>query len=124
MSDLSDRSHLPLEPAEFGELPEIPLIRGHDADAAPSGTHRDQSIVREPTLSDLFVAVFSGEAGQHFARLSPVTEIRHQDSFRPAEISLQSFHRITRSFAGARVELFEHNRTQPHDRTRVQPSNG
>jgi hypothetical protein len=113
---------LPLKRPEFGQPSKISFVGGNDADAAPSRTHRDQSIVSEPPLSDLFVAVFSGEVDEYPARLGPVAEIRHKDSFRPLKIPFQSLHRFARSFLSARVELFEHDCTQPHNRTRVQTS--
>jgi hypothetical protein len=123
LSVKSDSSHLPVEAAEFGEPAKISFVGGDDADAAHPGAHRDQCIVAKSTLPDFFIAVFCGDTGQHSAHLSPVAEIRNQNPFRAVEVPFQPFDGMTGAITRSRIKFLKHDRTQPHNRTRVQPSN-
>jgi hypothetical protein len=52
-------------------------------------------------------------ASKHSAGLSPIAQIRHQDSPRPVKISLQALHNLTITVGGTGIEFLEHHGTEP-----------
>jgi hypothetical protein len=107
---------------KFCEPSEIQLIRRDHANTKSPRAHRNQRIVCQASLSNLLVIIFGCQARQNPPRLSPVAEIRHQYSLRSIEVAFQSLHHMLAAITGTSVEFLEHNRTQPHHRTRVKPS--
>ena len=116
---LSDCRHLPLEAAEFGELPEIPLIRRKHSDPASPRAHRDQCIIGQASLTELLVVILGRQPGEHSPRFRPVAEVRYQYSLRSIKVPFQSFHQMMATIACTGVKFFEHDRTQPHNRARI-----
>jgi hypothetical protein len=104
---------LPLKCAEFGQPTVIALIGGEHSDAQPPGAHRNQCVVGQPPLSDLFVMIFGRQPSKHSAGLSPVAEIGYQESFHPVKISFQSLYHAPLPLTSAGVEFLKHNRTRP-----------
>jgi hypothetical protein len=60
---LLDDDELPPECAEFRETTVVALIGGEHPYAQSPETHRNQRVVGQPPLSDLFVIVFLPQAG-------------------------------------------------------------
>jgi hypothetical protein len=80
--------YLPLKCAKFSEPTVVSLIGSEYSDAKPPGAHRNQCVVGQAPLSDLFVIIFGRQPSKHSTGLSPVAEIGYQDSFHPVKISL------------------------------------
>src|SRR5271165_6532979 len=70
-----DGGHLPMKCAKFGEPAVVAFIGGEYPNAQPPGAHRNQCVVGQPPLSNLFVVVLGRQASKHSARLSPIAEI-------------------------------------------------
>src|SRR5271165_6153365 len=113
MQSVLQGDHLPLKCTEFGEPTVVTFIGGEHPYAQPPGAHRNQCVVGQPPLSNLFVSVFLPQPSKHSAGLSPVTEIGYQESFHPVKISFQSLNHAPLPVTSTCVEFFEHNRAQP-----------
>jgi hypothetical protein len=57
--------------------------------------------------------ILGRQASEHRAGVSPVAQIRHEDSFRPIKVSLQSFHHPTITVGRPGVEFFEYDCAEP-----------
>src|ERR1700732_4813290 len=98
-------SHFPLEGTEFGEPGEVALVRGDHRRAPSRGAHRNQRIVCQTSLPDLFVAISSRQARPHSSGLSPVTEGGKQNPFDPVEVALHSFQRLSNAARCSSIEF-------------------
>src|ERR1700722_17975468 len=119
---VSKRGHLPLEGAKLGEPAEISFVGRDHSDAQSPRAHRDQCVIGQTSLPDLFVMIPGRQASKHSPGLSPVPKIRNQDSLRPVEISLQAFYNLTIAIVCASIEFFEYDCTEPKGRIRSEPA--
>ena len=112
------RGHFPLEGAKLGEPAEVSFVGCDHSDAQSPRAHRDQCVIGQSSLSDLFVMILDRQASKHSAGLSPVAEIRDQDTLRPVKISLQAFHNLTVAVGRTSIKFLEHYCTEPKGRIR------
>src|SRR6266700_352083 len=110
------RGHLPLEGTELGEPAEVSFVGCDNSDAQSPGAHCDQCIIGQSALSDQFVVILGCQASKYSANLSPVAEIRHQDTLRLVKISFQALHIPTVAVGRTSIKFFEHNCTEPKGR--------
>jgi hypothetical protein len=88
-------------------------FRGDHRRAPSRGAHRNQRIVCQTSLPDLFVAISSRQARQYSSGLSPVTEGGKQNPFDPVEVALHSFQRLSNAARCSSIEFLEHRSTEP-----------
>src|SRR5208282_5545359 len=88
LANPSNRRHFPLKRAEFREPAEITLVGRDHADPKSSSAHREQGVIGQTSAPDLFVVILGSQSSQNLACLSPVAEVRHQNSIDPVEVSL------------------------------------
>jgi hypothetical protein len=113
---------LPLEGAKPGEPAEVSFVGCDHSYAQSPCAYRDQCIIGQSALSDLFVVMLGRQASQHSAGMSQVAEIRHQDTLRPVKISFQALHNLTVAVGGTGIKFFEHHCTEPKGRIRSESS--
>ena len=99
---------------KFRKSHEILSVRGYHCYSSAAGAYRYQRIIRQPALSNLFVIVLGRQSCQHFAGLSPVVEIRHQDPPRFLKITFRSLQHIPIAGGDSGMQFLEHDRTQPN----------
>jgi hypothetical protein len=67
----SKTSKLPPKRTKLSESAEVPLVDGPHCDAYSAGTHRNECIIGQSPLADLFVIIFFSKAGKHPGRPAP-----------------------------------------------------
>ena len=74
----SKRGHLPLEGAKLGEPAEISFVGRDHSDTQSPRAHRDQCVIGQTSLPDLFVMILGRQASKRSPGLSPVAKIRNR----------------------------------------------
>src|SRR4029077_15391506 len=105
--------HLPWEGTKFGEPGEAALVRGDHRRAHSRGAHRNQRIVFETSLPDLFVTNPRRHERPYSSGCGPVSEGRNQNPFDPVEVALHSFQRLSNTARCCSTEFLEHHSTEP-----------
>jgi hypothetical protein len=103
----------PLKLAKFRESREFPIVHGDNADSLSARTHRNQSVIGETFLANLFVIVFGRKPREYISGIAPILQVRNYDSACLLKIVLQPLNRAMGLFIRAGIKFFEDNRTQP-----------
>ena len=119
-----DIGQSPLNWAEFGEPTKVSFIGGEQLDAQPPRAYRHQRVVGQSSLPDLLITILGRQPSQHFAGLSPIADIRHQDALHSVKTSRQSLNYAPLAVTGNSIKFFEHHRTQPQWCVGSQPPGG
>ena len=106
----------PREGAELGQASKVAPIEGDQADSGARDRHREERIVGETRLANLFIAISGSEACENFAGLGPVGEVGDQDAASTMEVALETLDGAAIACRRSGIEFFEHHRAEPNGR--------